>query len=450
MNFKKIVSVALPTVLVLVVYKFYPSLNILTGYAAKSYCSCYFLAQETDEQIKTEDLNFSPVNYAQLSVNEQEKSVSASLLGFIATKTAYYREGLGCTLLHTGEKESFVPTSYEKPVFTGFDAKASWPIGDHPLDTVLPNVDYKSLQQVVANAFDEGDLWQKKTRAVVVIKDGQLIAEQYGKGISKQTPLIGWSMTKSITSALVGILVRQGKFTVDSPVPVKAWEADDRKQITWRNLLHMNSGLKWTEDYSKESDVTNMLYRENDMYTFSVSAPLAHEPGKTFYYSSGTTNILSGLVKNQFQDVNQYLDFIYKELFIPLNMRSITVEPDVVGNVVGSSYSFATARDWAKFGMLYLNHGNWYGNQILDSNWVSFSQEDAVGSEQTYSAQFWTNHAGTTLPHCPKDVYFADGFKGQRIFIVPSKNAVVVRLGLSDAQDFNHDKFLSDVLNTFK
>ena len=206
----------------------------------------------------------------------------------------------------------------------------------------------------------------------------------------------------------------------------------------------MNSGLEWLEDYNTMSDVTNMLFMESDMGKVQVDKPLTGLPNASWNYSSGTTNLLSLYLRNQFDSHQEYLDFWYRELIDRIGMHSMIIETDISGTYVGSSYGWATPRDWAKFGLLYLHKGNWNGEQILNESWVEFSHTPTDGSEGSYGAQFWLN-AGGMYPDAPKDIYFCNGYQGQQVVIIPSKEMVIVRMGLTEYPDFDFNSFLSNI-----
>jgi len=281
----------------------------------------------------------------------------------MAKQTAVYREGLGCALVSDGY--TTLQTSLSRVTSN------NWPMGNKMVDSLLPAFDQGKLTAALAYAFENPAL---KTRAVVVLKDGQLIGEQYADGFDKDTPILGWSMTKSITSALVGILTREGKININEPVDIPEWKEDERSKITMNNLLQMSSGLKWEEIYTTVSDVTRMLSLEGDMYQQAISVPLEVAPDTKFYYSSGTTNIVAGLLKKQFNRVEEYWAFAHTALLDKIGMHSAVIEPDAAGTFVGSSYCFATPRDWAKFGQLYLNDGVWQGERILPEGWVDYTR----------------------------------------------------------------------------
>lgn len=252
-------------------------------------------------------------------------------------------------------------------------------------------------------------------------------------------------MTKSITSAVLGVLEKQGRIDLQQDHLFPEWEKDGRSKITLNNLLHMNSGLAWEEDYTEISDVTKMLFLSEDMTGVQLKKELVGEPGSIWNYSSGTSNLLSGFIRDQFKSHQDYLNFWYTNFIDKIGMYSMTVETDLAGNYVGSSYSWATARDWAKFGLLYLNKGNWNGDQILNEDWIKSTARPVAGSEGQYGAHFWLNSGGI-YPDVPRDLFSANGFQGQHVFIIPSKDLVVVRFGLVEHPDFDINVFLREVI----
>jgi len=254
-------------------------------------------------------------------------------------------------------------------------------------------------------------------------------------------------MTKSLTGTYFGILQKQGKIDINKPAPIAEWKNDERAKITINDLLHMNSGLAWEEDYSKISDVTQMLFQAEDMTKSQIEKPAAFKPNTHWNYSSGTTNLLSGILRKQFQNHQDYLDFWYSSLLDKIGMNSALVETDMAGNFVGSSYGWATVRDWAKFGLLYLHKGNWNGEQLFDENWAKYVSTPTNTSNGNYGAQFWLN-AGGKFPDVPKDIYYCSGYQGQMIAILPSHDLVIVRMGLSEEFDFNG--LLSGVVGSLK
>ncbi len=435
-------------ILVAVVFLNYEKLNIISGYASKNAASNTFLVNRDHESIIQEDLNFSPINLSDTQVDLNSKSVKASVFGFM-TREAVFRPGLGAVLVN----ESYDPSKpYLTPNrnFTKNDNSYPFNISKEK-DSLLQGVNFKALKEVVNAAFDspgsEDNL--RQTRAVVVLYKDRLIAEQYAPGFDQNTRLLGWSMTKSIQSTMIGVLVDRMNFDIYDSAPIAEWEGDEREIITTHNLLQMNSGLEWEEDYNTISDVTKMLFLESDMTQTQLDKPLAYEPNTHWNYSSGTTNLLSRIIRNQFDSHQAYLDFPYESFIDRIGMNSMVLEADLDGNYVGSSYGWATARDWAKFGLLYLNRGNWNGEQIFDESWVDYVTQATPTSEGIYGGQFWLN-AGGNYPDLPLNMFSCNGYQGQRISIFPDQDLVVVRLGLGDEEVFDFQEFHLGILDAIK
>lgn len=438
---RSLTAIALLLLLALgiIIYMYYPRLNIITGFAAKNMCSCVYLAERSPESVAEQDNDFEPVSLSEHELNPEYKTASSTVYG-LKKRTAMHNPGLGCILLPPGAERNDLPET--RPQRDLSPLPGPYPFGHgKPVDTLFSEVDYEQLETALNNAFLE----ENKTRAVVILHKDYLLAEKYSEGFSDETELLGWSMTKSITGAILGILEKQGRVELEQDRLFPEWEKDARAEITLNNLLHMNSGLKWEEDYSTISDVTKMLFLAEDMTEVQLHKPLVGEPGIIWNYSSGTSNLLSGFVRDQFRTHQEYLDFWYRELIDKIGMHSMTLEADMAGNYVGSSYSWATARDWAKFGLLYLNKGKWNGEQILDEDWIDYTVKPVEGSDGQYGAHFWLN-AGGVYPDVPRDLFSANGFQGQHVFIIPSKDLVVVRLGLKEHPEFDINVFLREIL----
>lgn len=392
-------------------YYGYTYISIGAGHAAKTLCSCVFVSGRSLESVQAEDLY--AVKGIATEVDRTNRTATARVLG-IASKTAAYREGLGCTLLNGVPAEAL---RAQPPVAKAPAAPDSMTVGEK-----IPALE-KTLDWAFAEPNPETPV---RTRAVVVLHGGRIVAERYGPGITAQTPLTGWSMTKSVTNALVGMLVKDGKLSVEKPVALAEWQADDRRRITLDNLLRMSSGLTFGEYYGLVSDVTRMLCLEKSAGGYALKSPLAYPPGTAWYYSSGTTNILQEIIRRQFRTHAEYLAFPHQRLFRKLGMNSAVLEPDAAGTYVGSSFLFATARDWAKFGQLFAQDGVWNGERLLPEGWAAYSARETPHSEGRYAAQFWVYPRQWGLP---ADTFMANGFEGQLVVVVPSKQLVIVRLG---------------------
>lgn len=429
---------------------------IISGYGAKDVCSCVFVGGRDPKNVIDNELNSVPLKYGTFEVNEKDSSVTGSVFG-LAKRKAIFRKGLGCSLVVEMSDEEMRSQKINLYAASKINTDTiAWPQGDKLPDTGSKKINQEKLQAAINNAFIETDTVkarQARTRAVIVVYDGNIVGEKYGVGFDKNSKQIGWSMTKSITNALVGILVKQGKLKLEESAPVDAWKNDDRKNITLADLMHMSSGLKWEENYGGPSGATNMLFKKKDMGVYAADVPLESIPGEVFEYSSGTTNIISRIIRNKVGD-EDYYRFPYRELFAKIGMNSTVLEPDAGGTFVGSSYSFATARDFARFGLLFLNDGVWNGERILPEGWVKFSSTPTTGAKRgQYGAQWWTN-AGEKenpshrpYPNVPTDSFNADGFEGQFIFVIPSKKLVVVRLGLTKT-DFDMNKLVADIVES--
>ena len=421
-------------VLIYVVYNNYPKLHIVAGYSSKNMASSVFLAERSVKYTDKVDNAFNPINYASDKVNNKEKSATASVFGLL-TRKAIYREGLGVVLVPKDADEN---EAYLVPQRNFTDNSMPFPYGDaSQKDTIFENINYNQLQIAVDSMFNNNEV--KQTRSVLVVYKDQIIAEKYADGFDKSSKLLGWSMTKSITATLFGILQKQGKIDINDKAPIESWKDDDRANITINNLLQMNSGLEWVEDYEEISDVTRMLFLTDDMTKIQEEKELVGLPNETWNYSSGTSNLLSGILRKQFDTHQAYLDFWYAELIDKIGMHSMLIEADFKGNYVGSSYGWATTRDWSKFGLLYLHKGNWNGEQIFDASWEDYVKTPTNNSNGEYGGHFWLN-AGGIYPDAPTDLYSANGYQGQYVYIIPSKDLVIVRMGLTNddnAVDFN-------------
>jgi CubicO group peptidase (beta-lactamase class C family) len=284
----------------------------------------------------------------------------------------------------------------------------------------------------------------------MVIHKGVPVAEAYKPQFNQKTRFLSWSMAKSFTSALVGILVGQGKMDINKPAGIDEWKSDDRSKITLKDLLQMESGLKWNENYGNRSDVTVMLHCVRDMSRYAFERPLERPAGTSWSYSSGTANIVNYLIRRQFSNDSLYLTFANTQLFNKIGIPDVVFEVDPGGTRVGSSYLYATARDYARFALLYLNDGIFKGERIFPEGWVQFTTNVvASGSNGSYGSFFWLNK-GKMFPSAPLDMYMCEGHDGQGIFIMPGQELIIVVLGYSPRSKggIDFDRLLKDILST--
>ncbi len=305
------------------------------------------------------------------------------------------------------------------------------------------------LDELVAERHPEIGL----TYGVAVVAGGRLVAERYGQRVVRDlrawepdpplepvTPadeLLSWSMAKSLTSLAVGVAVGDGRLRVDDPVLDPRWDRTDdpRAAITWDHLLTMRPGLAWTEEYYDLSgdelpNVVTMLYGTEaaDMAAYAASFPLVHEPGsaEAFQYSSGTTNIIAANLQRVLGlDVQGVRDFLEDRIFFPLGMSSFRVDVDTAGTFVGSSYAYATLRDWCRFGLLAMRGGRWRGTAIVPDGWIDYSRRARSWDDDIIHGAHWWTWDQDQMP------FGAHGFEGQRVICFPTRDVVVVRLGLT-------------------
>jgi CubicO group peptidase (beta-lactamase class C family) len=319
-------------------------------------------------------------------------------------------------------------------------------------------LDGAALAQAIDAAFSEPDrAHPRRTRALVVVHGDRIVAERYAEGFDAKMPLIGWSMSKTATNALVGLRVKDGKLALSNRALLPEWrrQDDSRRDITLNQLLRMTSGLRFDESYDDElSDVTQMLFVEEDAGKFAASKPLEFPPGSRWAYSSGTTNILARVLRESFENDRDYLRFPYERLFKPLGMRSAVLQPDASGTFIASSFLYASARDWARLGLYFLRKGEWRGEQLLPETWVRSSLipiKSAPNAE--YGAHLWLrlpDTAGSGEPPMPDDAYYMLGHDQQIVAIIRSRDLVIVRLGLTrEGGNWDHARELAPIVAAF-
>ena len=406
---------------------------IITGYAAKNLASDVFVSGRQPADVENLDLNFSFIKFNRNKVDFENKTVTSRFLW--SKSTAAYREGYGVTLLR-----GKTPAQLREEVFPLEEQE-----GEDPL-TVGDSATCERLLPIARALVDE-QRYNGTPFAFVVLHKGQIVAERYREGISADTQLLSWSMAKSFVNALIGIMVKDGMLDISAPMDIPEWQNDGRKNITLKDLMQMQSGLKWNENYGSRSDVNLMLHREKDMGLYALSMPLEYEPGTHWYYSSGSTNIVMRWLRAKFPSDEAFYTYLRERLFAPLSIYNPHFEPDMSGTPVGSSYLYVTARDYARFGQLFLADGCIGEERILPEGWVSYTTTPASASEGRYGAFFWLNRAGE-CPDVPEDMFSCRGHDGQQIYIIPSKDLVVVILGYSPKPDrvINFNGLLKDVI----
>jgi CubicO group peptidase (beta-lactamase class C family) len=436
---KRFLGLALLALLGLAVWLYVapPALiRVGAGYAAKIVCSNVFLAGRDAQEVLRVDVQAPGhplLRLMSVSVDEADNTVTAGLLGTFGQQTALMRgKDFGCSSVPDGDLEAAkAATPAAMPAVMPLP-DAPWPEGNR--------VDASQDPDLAALLHDPV-LTGPGMRAVVVVRDGRIVGELYGEGFSAETPLLGWSMAKTVTAAIIGTVVGEGKMAVGDTGLSAGW-TDGRAAIGVGDLMAMSSGLEFNEDYGDVTDVTSMLYLEPDMAAFAAAKPLAGEMGHAFSYSSGTPAILTRLWQDRVGgDAPQWPR---TKLFAPIGMTSAVLEMDARGTFVGSSYLYATARDWARFGQFLLQDGVWNGEAILPSGFVAWMREAAPASEGKYGrGLLWLRGPEGGLPEgvdpdaglgLPEDTYWLEGHDGQSVAVIPSKKLVVVRMGLTPSK----------------
>ncbi|MGJ7508841.1 serine hydrolase domain-containing protein [Variovorax sp. GT1P44] len=412
---------------------------VTTGYVSHQLCSAVFVAGREPQSYYREAIEPLSGPAALLmshAIDRERREVRATFAGLVESR-AVYRPPFGCVNATDGVPDDNAGARVIPPTTPALLGDIAGPEPVHPTDP--------ALIAALDHAFQEtAQAPHRYTQAVVVLHKNRIVAERYASDVGVETPLAGWSATKSVTNALVGILVRQGKLDVHAPAPVRAWAdpADPRHAITIDQLLRMTSGLDMGQSltssvWSAFDPSAQMIFVDPDSAVVAERAPLAHPPGSTWNYTNANTQLLSRIVREQTGGTPAATQaFAHRELFDKLGMRGVTLEFDPAGTPIGASHMWAPARDWARFALLYLNDGQINGQRILPAGWVAYSAEPTQGSEDFgYGAGFWTNRGAGAGAHyrvlhgMPADAFMARGSNGQYLVIVPSKNVVIARFG---------------------
>lgn len=379
-----------------------PLLSVGTGYAAKHACSCHFLQGRELDEISENDLNFSVLGW--MGLNEGKQSVRANFLGLVH-REAFYLPGRGCVLMMDEGRD--MPEASGPP-----QTAATTSVVTADNDRLIEALDF-GMQAVPGGG----------ARGIVVMRKGKIVGERYAESYGPETPMLGWSMTKSLTGLLLGSFVDLAP--ASAPRETKnlfpeEW-TDLRAEISLDDLMNMNSGLAWNEGYGSLTDATVMLHEAPDMADYAMKSPLTEPPGTKWAYSSGTTNILMEYASRK-AGGNEALYTEMERLFDRV-APSLIIEPDQSGRPVGSSYGWATTRDWARLGQLMLQKGVWESDTLVPPEWIVYMQRPAEDSNGDYGAQLWLRNGGG---------YAMRGFQDQRVIVLPNLDVVIARLGHND------------------
>jgi CubicO group peptidase (beta-lactamase class C family) len=434
-------------------------LVVASGFTSHHLCSETFVSGLDPEQIYAERIKpTGAIRYIDplihFDVDRQKREVTTTIAGLYKSR-AVFRDQMGCLLIHGAR-----PVDPGAAAGAGLPADSPAPAAPEIAGSAIVEPREPRLNSALERAFKEREQPPFiRTKAIIVVKDGKIVAERYAPGVGIDTQLLGFSATKSVTNALIGILVRQGKLAVDQPAPITAWQDpnDPRHRITIDQLLRQTAGLALLQDNSGFDTNARMLFIERDMAGFASNAALTTAPGTHWAYTDGNYLLASRVIRDAVGGkASDVIAFAQRELFAPTGMKHVTLEFDATGTPLGSGYLFASARDWARFGLLYLNDGMAGGQRILPKGWVEYSSKPTL--DTGYGAGFWVNNgaAGQApwglpwgMPNVPRDAFFAMGFMGQHVVIVPSERLVVVRLGTSHHRDgliLGADRLVADVI----
>lgn len=429
--------------------------EVLAAYGAKLLASGVFVANRDPESVKEQELALLP--RLRYEVDRDAKTVTAWLFPH-HEKTAVYRDALGVALVHDSDMEAVRRQGRPDLVMNPDEAREiPWPLGDAPSGKPRPSgIDETKLTASVEGMFrpPEGFL-KRHTRAVVVVYEDEIVAEKYADGFQADQRFAAWSATKSVFHAMYGIAVRQGNASIQDCIPAWQEPGDPRAAVTADMLLRMSSGLDYSEfDVIPPTALTTMLFLRPSAGDYAATLRLAHTPDTVWSYASASTNLLSRVLRQKLGDA-AYHELPYRELFAKTGMRSAVIEADASGTFIGSSFMYATARDYARFGLLYLHDGVWQGERILPEGWVEYGRTPTpTAGDAQYGAHWWlvsrsarAKAAAAGRP-IPEDVFFASGLEGQFIVVIPSRTLVIVHLAL-DLKSASPVAMIQDILDAF-
>ncbi|MGI9285492.1 MAG: serine hydrolase domain-containing protein [Pseudomonadales bacterium] len=426
---------------------------ITSGYVSQTLCTNVLMIGRDKEEVETLDLSAKQHSFTTSTIMGDRVETTAQMGPVSYTTTSVYRPGLGCSNIAGWPLEEVQAIGLKTQLHES-EIVSVWPA----VEANVPSGNTEKLTAAVNSAFTEttDNVYEKKnTRAVLVHHKGKLIAERYAKGFDGETPLRSMSMTKSATSALVGILVGQGKLDIHKPAPVDGWSEvnDPRSQVTTHHLLKMIAGFDYNEAYEKQPRnlLSVMLMSQPDMAAFAAQTPLLAEPGNSWDYQTTHSVLLQRVIRSTIGDDQAYFRFPQEELFNKLGMRNSFFQADASGTFSGGAFMYASGRDWMKLGLLYLNDGVHNGERVLPEGWVEYSTTPSEPSLQkrAYGAQIWLNAPAPEqlFPGLPEDAFAFQGHYGQYVVVIPSLQLVVVRMGMTyENGDFDKLAFLKDII----
>jgi len=398
-------------------------LPLASAYAAKTVCSNVFIAKRDADAVIRTDVQFAVhriVKFMKIDIDTANRRVEAALFGLLGKRYAAYAEGRGCTLVSKHEIPSHAAAPLSLPPAA---ADVPWPIGEAAQLSDDPRL---------RAALNDPVLQGPGMRAIVVVHDGRIVGETYGEGFNASTPLLGWSMTKTVNAALVGMAIKDGKLSLDQKGLFSSWAGDARADISVADLMAMSSGLEFNEDKGLLNDAARMEFLVRDAAAFARDKVLVAAPGTTFHYGSGSSVLLARIWQNAIGAAAGA--FPQERLFKPLGMTSAVLESDPSGTFLGEAFLYANAHDWARFGEFLRLGGEWNGQQLLPPGFVDYMRLPAPASDEgrgpVYGrGQLWLAPGlGFALP---ADTFMLNGHLRQTITVIPSRKLVILRMGLT-------------------
>ena len=433
------------------------------GMAAKGVCSATFVAGRASQDLMAQDvLPASPVlSLIKVTVDEASRSVTARFASVVSRRAVFLGDR-GCVL-------DLEPDPSAKVYIPAADLSQPWPLGDAAVPAAQwgAGIDAAKLEKVAADAFvGAGDPAAKNARGLAVVQHGRLLLWRDAPGFAAGTALHGWSMAKTVGGILTHKLIAEAGLPIDAPVVdafpsgrepawVAEWRRDERRAIKVSDLLYSRDGLVSVEDYAPWGSVPRMLWGAPDMPAWAASYRAEVPPGTRWRYLSASANLLAAVARGRFASDAEYWAYPRKAIFEPIGAKSAVMETDTRGNWVASSYLWASVGDWARLGQLMLRDGMWGDKQVLPVGWLQRASTPATPSGEGlgYGAQSWlygNRQEGEckSQPEVPPDTVVMEGHWGQIVAVVPSKDAVVVRLGWTFKRgQFDNCRFLADVLS---
>lgn len=425
----------------------------LAGYRALHLCTGLFTSEMSEETVYQSFQSGGAVpGHFKDTIDRENKTVSVSYLDDMPPRLAVHRPYLGCSQLPIGatmataENLRSFPAGLDAPDLDG----EPWPLGDRNATRRLSGGKRKALNALLDEAFkDQEGAYRGNTWGVVVIKDGKIVAERYDEGFGEHVSARTNSMCKSLGATIVGVGVREGLVDINKKAPLKAWQTpgDPRGDITLNDMLHMSSGLYTQDAGNPQGDIYGSGAPPSEISALNM---IDAKPGEQFVYAGSDTILSVRAVREALNDDDSFISFPHREIMWKTGMTRTVIETDWKNDFLASGQCWSTARDFGRFGLLYLNDGVWDGERILPEGWTDYVSTLApaqprsylAGTGAGYGGQFWIYDGREGLPKA----YSPAGALGQYAMIVPSENLVVVRRGLDRGEGFNIAKFSADII----